>query len=79
MLVLDVVVIGRSRGWGWPSSIGRLGVGVSTIVVDSRARDSHHHWKLVDTEGKGSWLVIFVSITLDENNSAGRGGAYRAC
>ena len=49
------------------SSIGRLGMGVGTVVINTRVGDSHCHWKLVDTEGGGSWLVVVVGpITLDE-------------
>ena len=49
------------------SPIGRLGMGFGTVVVNTRAGDRHCHWKLVDTEGRGSWLVVIVGpITLDE-------------
>ena len=51
MVWLGVVVVRRI--WGCPSSspIGRPGVVVGTVVVDTRAKDIHRHRKLVDTEG----------------------------
>ena len=44
------VVVVKSWGCGWPSSPPKLS-GVSTVVVDARARGGHH--------GMGAVIVMF--------------------
>ena len=50
-------------------------MGVDTIVVHARDRDSHHHWRLavlVNTEGWGCWAGRH-----DCWGAAGDGGSQR--